>query len=154
MARSKPPDRAIGCGTLHAAHEGGGLRDVFLGDPEHPPVGLLDGALPALLLDHRFRRRSVRFVLGAPVVLGEQSPLRPAEVGPERPKVGVDPDLGLRHRQPCAESPGESSARSVLLRAGLPVPQTQVRVDTPLGTFWSDLGWPEWRLLAEYDGRA
>src|SRR5665648_1005235 len=53
-----------------------------------------------------------------------------------------------------AESPGESSARFVLLRAGLPVPQTQVRVDTHLGTFWSDLGWPEWRLLAEYDGRA
>jgi len=53
-----------------------------------------------------------------------------------------------------AESPGESSARFVLLRAGLPVPQTQVRVDTYLGTFWSDLGWPEWRLLAEYDGRA
>ena len=52
-----------------------------------------------------------------------------------------------------AESPGESSARFVLLRAGLPVPQTQVRVDTNLGTFWSDLGWPEWRLLAEYDGR-
>src|SRR5665648_739456 len=53
-----------------------------------------------------------------------------------------------------AESPGESSARFVLLRAGLPVPQTQVRVHTHLGTFWSDLGWPEWRLLAEYDGRA
>jgi len=53
-----------------------------------------------------------------------------------------------------AESPGESSARFVLLRAGLPVPQTQVRVETHLGTFWSDLGWPEWRLLAEYDGRA
>lgn len=53
-----------------------------------------------------------------------------------------------------AESPGESSARFVLLRAGLPVPETQVRVDTHLGTFWADLGWRSWRLLAEYDGRA
>src|SRR5665647_2499769 len=39
-----------------------------------------------------------------------------------------------------AESPGESSARFVLLRAGLPVPETQVRVDSHLGTFWADLG--------------
>lgn len=52
-----------------------------------------------------------------------------------------------------SESPGESLARFALLAAGLPRPETQVRVETHLGTFWSDLGWPEWRLLAEYDGR-
>jgi very-short-patch-repair endonuclease len=52
-----------------------------------------------------------------------------------------------------AESPGETSARFVLLRAGLPAPETQVAVSTRLGTFWADLGWREWRLLAEYDGR-
>jgi hypothetical protein len=28
-----------------------------------------------------------------------------------------------------------------------------VRVVTRLGTFWSDLGWDEWRVLLEYDGR-
>jgi very-short-patch-repair endonuclease len=33
------------------------------------------------------------------------------------------------------------------------VPSTQVEVRTRLGTFWGDLGWPEWRLLLEYDGR-
>lgn len=52
-----------------------------------------------------------------------------------------------------AESPGESRARFALLAAGLPRPETQIRVETHLGTFWSDLGWPAWRLLAEYDGR-
>ena len=52
-----------------------------------------------------------------------------------------------------AESPGESRVRHVLLAAGLPRPETQVPVDTHLGTFWTDLGWPAWRLLAEYDGR-
>lgn len=25
---------------------------------------------------------------------------------------------------------------------------------TSRGTFWSDLGWPKWRLLLEYDGVA
>lgn len=52
-----------------------------------------------------------------------------------------------------AESAGESSARFALLRAGLPRPETQVRTDTHLGTFWSDMGWPEWAVLLEYDGR-
>lgn len=53
-----------------------------------------------------------------------------------------------------SESPGETSARFVFLRAGLPAPETQVRVRTHLGDFWSDLGWPAWRALAEYDGAA
>ncbi len=52
-----------------------------------------------------------------------------------------------------AESPGESAARFVVLRDGFPAPLTQVPVTTRLGTFWSDMGWEEWRLLLEYDGR-
>lgn len=53
-----------------------------------------------------------------------------------------------------AESPGESRLRCVLLRCGLPAPVTQVRVSTAEGDAWGDLGWPGWRLLAEYDGVA
>lgn len=53
-----------------------------------------------------------------------------------------------------AESAGESLTRFALLAAGLPTPTTQVPVSTRLGTFWGDLGWPEWRLLVEYDGRS
>jgi hypothetical protein len=52
-----------------------------------------------------------------------------------------------------AESPGETVTRFVLLRGGLPRPETQVPVVTRLGTFWADLGWREWRVLLEYDGR-
>ncbi len=52
-----------------------------------------------------------------------------------------------------AESPWETACRFVLVRAGLPVPQTQVPVQTRLGTFWATLGWPEWKVLLEYDGR-
>ncbi len=52
-----------------------------------------------------------------------------------------------------AESPQESALRFVMLRAGLPQPQTQVAVDSHLGTFWADLGWPEFHVLVEYDGR-
>lgn len=52
-----------------------------------------------------------------------------------------------------AESAQESAVRFVLLRAGLPQPRTQVEVGTRLGTFWADLGWEEWRVLLEYDGR-
>jgi very-short-patch-repair endonuclease len=52
-----------------------------------------------------------------------------------------------------AESPGETVTRYVLLREGLPRPQTQIPVVTRLGTFWADLGWEEWKVFLEYDGR-
>lgn len=52
-----------------------------------------------------------------------------------------------------AESPGETATRFVLLCAGLPAPSTQIEVATRLGSFWADLGWEQWRVLIEYDGR-
>jgi len=53
-----------------------------------------------------------------------------------------------------AESARETMARFAFLRAGWPPPQTQVRVVTPRGTYWADLGWPQWRVAVEYDGLA
>lgn len=52
-----------------------------------------------------------------------------------------------------AQSPGESAARFVVLRDGLPRPVTQAPVETRLGTFWTDLAWPAFRVALEYDGR-
>jgi very-short-patch-repair endonuclease len=52
-----------------------------------------------------------------------------------------------------AESVGESLARAALLGLGLAAPLTQVPVSTADGDYWSDLGWPEWRTVVEYDGR-
>ena len=54
---------------------------------------------------------------------------------------------------PGAESPQETAIRFHLLAAGLPAPQTQVKVPTWCGTYWSDLGYPQWNILIEYDGR-
>ncbi len=59
----------------------------------------------------------------------------------------------VAHADAGAESPYESASRFVVLRDGLPRPQTQVRVETRLGAVWSDWGWEEFSLLAEYDGR-
>lgn len=86
--------------------------------------------------------------------------------------IGADPDmcteiLASRPRQhgvvqareilaladAGSESPGETTLRFTLLRDGFPVPETQIRISTPLGSFWSDLGWRGHRLLCEYDGR-
>ncbi|HEY0117872.1 MAG TPA: hypothetical protein VGC04_03725 [Cellulomonas sp.] len=53
-----------------------------------------------------------------------------------------------------AESPGETATRFVVLRDGLPRPATQLPVVTRLGTLWTDVGWEEWKLFLEYDGRA
>ncbi|MDM7854853.1 hypothetical protein [Cellulomonas alba] len=52
-----------------------------------------------------------------------------------------------------AESPGESATRFVVLRDGLPTPVTQAPVATRLGTFWTDVAWPAFRVALEYDGR-
>lgn len=52
-----------------------------------------------------------------------------------------------------AESPGESVTRLHLLRYGLPRPDTQIRIDTRRGTFYGDLGWRRWKVLAWRVGR-
>jgi REase_MTES_1575 len=53
-----------------------------------------------------------------------------------------------------AESPQETKTRLLLVRAGLPAPQTQIEVRNKWG--WVDaridMGWPEWLVGVEYDG--
>lgn len=53
-----------------------------------------------------------------------------------------------------AESPYESLTRLTLIRAGLPVPQTQIEVRNAVGRVFArlDMGWPEWKVAVEYDG--
>ncbi|AKS30664.1 endonuclease domain-containing protein [Mycolicibacterium goodii] len=49
-----------------------------------------------------------------------------------------------------AESPQESRLRMVLIRGGLPAPQTQIEFrDLHIRV---DMGWREWRVAVEYDG--
>jgi very-short-patch-repair endonuclease len=119
-------------------------------------------------------------VLGLPVTALERTvvdcaatlpPIRALVVADAGLRAGADPELmrdvlsaragrrGVRRARAVveladvgAESPGETAARFVVLRDGLPLPTTQVRVETSEGTFWSDLGWPEWKVLLEYDG--
>ncbi|MEV7972833.1 hypothetical protein [Cellulomonas sp. NPDC089187] len=52
-----------------------------------------------------------------------------------------------------AESPGETLTRAALLDAGLPAVTTQIAVRTRRGTFRIDLGWPDWRVGIEFDGK-
>ena len=59
----------------------------------------------------------------------------------------------LSYADAGAESAWETATRLVLLRAGVPRPATQVEVVTRTGTYWADLGIPQWRVLVEYDGR-
>ncbi len=59
----------------------------------------------------------------------------------------------LAAADPGAESAPETATRYLLLAAGLPTPQTQVPVQTWQRTYWVDLGYPQWRVAVEYDGR-
>src|SRR5660397_192976 len=54
-------------------------------------------------------------------------------------------------RRPPRSTPLYSSAASDVYKRQ---PETQIEIRTDLGVFWADMGWREWRLLAEYDGRA
>ena len=52
-----------------------------------------------------------------------------------------------------AQSAWETWVRYELLRAGLPRPTTQMPVQTDVGTFHTDLGYEQWALGIEFDGR-
>ena len=53
-----------------------------------------------------------------------------------------------------AESPQETRVRLLLVRAGLPTPETQIefRDDDGVPRIRVDMGWREWRVAVEYDG--
>ncbi|WP_245675915.1 DUF559 domain-containing protein [Nocardia niwae] len=53
-----------------------------------------------------------------------------------------------------AESLQETRTRLLLRQAGLPAPETQIRVAGPDGMTFArlDMGWRKWRVAVEYDG--
>lgn len=53
-----------------------------------------------------------------------------------------------------AQSPRETWLRLLLIRAGLPRPQTQIAVTDEFGdaTYYLDMGWEDVKVAAEYDG--
>jgi hypothetical protein len=53
-----------------------------------------------------------------------------------------------------AESPQETRTRLLLVRRGLPTPQTQIAVFDDFGYRFAriDMGWEEWKVGVEYDG--
>jgi very-short-patch-repair endonuclease len=53
-----------------------------------------------------------------------------------------------------AQSPKETWVRLLLIRAGLPRPQTQIPVSDEFGnsTYYLDMGWEDFKVAAEYDG--
>lgn len=55
---------------------------------------------------------------------------------------------------PGAQSPKESWLRTLLIRAGLPRPQTQIPIHDAVGKAiaYLDMGWPEFKIAVEYDG--
>ena len=54
--------------------------------------------------------------------------------------------------QPCRESAAESTFTGHLVLAGLPMPEFQAPLRTPVGTFYPDFYWPQARLIGECDG--
>jgi hypothetical protein len=60
----------------------------------------------------------------------------------------------LEFASPLSESPGESVSRAVIHELGFPAPTLQFDVRDAHGLAGtSDFGWPDFRLLGEFDGR-
>ncbi len=53
-----------------------------------------------------------------------------------------------------SESVGETRTRLLLDKSGVQKPVLQLEVETPIGTFRGDFGWPEQKVILEFDGRA
>ncbi|MEG3613903.1 hypothetical protein [Isoptericola haloaureus] len=59
----------------------------------------------------------------------------------------------IEHADDGAESPWETWVRYLALRSGLPRPRTQLPVVVDGRRYRVDVGWPEHRVLVEFDGR-
>jgi hypothetical protein len=59
----------------------------------------------------------------------------------------------LEVADPVRESPIESLAYGHMVLAGLPLPECQVPIVTPFGTFYPDFFWSEHDLIGEADGK-
>lgn len=52
----------------------------------------------------------------------------------------------------ASESPKETWLRLLIIEAGFPKPQTQIRVRGGSGTYFLDMGWEDLKIAVEYDG--
>jgi very-short-patch-repair endonuclease len=130
-----------------------------LADDEIAVVGGICVTTPARTALDLARRNQLGVAVSAIDALGQATDLKPADVellaqryrgrrGIARARVAVDlVDTG-------AESPKETWLRLLLIRAGLPRPQTQIAVRNVFGWIEArvDMGWEELKVAAEYDG--
>lgn len=145
----------------HNRHPPAGVRTWAdqLADDEIAVVGGICVTTPARTALDLARRNQLGVAVSAIDALGQATDLKPADVellaqryrgrrGIARARVAVDlVDTG-------AESPKETWLRLLLIRAGLPRPQTQIAVRNVFGWIEArvDMGWEELKVAAEYDG--
>lgn len=95
-------------------------------------------------------------VLGDQVArrLGSVEPLRVALATRVRPRGGVRLREALRWIRVGSASPMETRARLLFVRAGLPEPELNAKVEHRDGGFlcWADFYWREQRVIGEYQG--
>lgn len=124
-----------------------------------PPVVDL-GGLPVVRMDEAWAQMAPLLAVDELIVLGDAVLWRDPELlDAMRAAAGTPYRPGrerlvraLREIRRGAASPGETRARLLLVRAGLPEPELNADVDLPGGVVHPDMVWRERRVAVEYEG--
>lgn len=130
---------------------------VALGDHERTVIGgVVTTTLPRTVADCSATLHPLRALVIADHALATGMDLEAAATCVDArhdPRGRRRAQLVLQLADAGAESAWESWLRYAVLRVNLPRPATQLPIRTPYGTYRADLGWEDFRLLAEFDGR-
>lgn len=117
--------------------------------PAHDSVCVVESALRAVARPSRYRySESERRVETA------RSQLRAAVIGQGRRRGARRARAVVTIASPFAESPGESLLHWFVCALGMPTPRIQMAIEDTdnAGLYFPDEAWPEYMVLAEFDG--
>lgn len=119
----------------------GGFRRTVLARTVFDLGRCLDLGFSVAAADAALRRGLTR------AALAEQLAAAPRRCGVARARVMIE----LADAR--SESAGESLSRVTLWRLGMPTPELQVEVAASGRDYRGDFGWPEFRVIGEFDGK-
>lgn len=142
------PDEIIVVGGLPMTHALRTAFDCAFDEPAHNALAIADSALRLVCAPQRDRPDACAPALErARAQWGALLARHPGRRGVAQARAV------LSWATPWADSPLESVVRWLVLAVGMEPPRLQHRLDTRMGSAWTDLCWPQYQLIIEVNGR-